>query len=307
VDVSKYFDTIHHEKLLRLVSPLCDQATKELIGKLLSVGYVDISNLSNSVLRNDLGTPQGSLISPMLANLYLHELDRFVDTNLIPKWNRGDERRFVEGYQTRKVLTSGQKQLLDQLGIEGIHEVVQAYKHTKWVNDGGTSRDPKDPNFNRLHYVRYADDFLFGFTGTRDDAKSIMNEVTEFLDRELKLKVNENKSGIHHSSDKNIKFLGFFIKYLPPKRTLDKIKLEAGIKQTKMVAINQAQLRIPVEQIFNRLVDKGYATRRKDGTIRATSFRKISDLEDKLIVNRFSSVIRGYLNYYQPANQYSDM
>jgi RNA-directed DNA polymerase len=209
VDVSKYFDTIHHEKLLRLVSPLCDQATKELIGKLLSVGYVDISNLSNSVLRNDLGTPQGSLISPMLANLYLHELDRFVDTNLIPKWNRGDERRFVEGYQTRKVLTSGQKQLLDQLGIEGIHEVVQAYKHTKWVNDGGTSRDPKDPNFNRLHYVRYADDFLFGFTGTRDDAKSIMNEVTEFLDRELKLKVNENKSGIHHSSDKNIKFLGF--------------------------------------------------------------------------------------------------
>lgn len=197
--------------------------------------------------------------------------------------------------------------MLDQVGIEGLQEVVQAYKHNKWVDDGGTSRDPKDPNFNRLHYVRYADDFLLGFTGTREDALSIKKEITEFLDRELKLKVNETKSGIYHSSDKNIKFLGFFIKYLPPKRTLDKTKAEAGIKQTKMIAINQAQLRIPVEQILKRLADKGMATRRKNGTIRATSFRKISSLEDKLIVNRFSSVIRGYLNYYQPANQYSDM
>jgi hypothetical protein len=74
-----------------------------------------------------------------------------------------------------------------------------------------------------------------------------------------------------------------------------------------MVAINQAQLRIPVQRLMQRLVDKGYATKRKNGTFRATSNRKFASFEDKLIVNRFSSVIRGLVNYYKPANQYSDL
>jgi retron-type reverse transcriptase len=63
----------------------CDQATIELIRKLLKVGYVDISNLSNMVERNANGTPQGSLISPILANFYLNELDEYIHDHLIPK------------------------------------------------------------------------------------------------------------------------------------------------------------------------------------------------------------------------------
>lgn len=307
MDISKYFDTIHHETLLNLTKPYCDQATNELIRKLLNAGYVDISNLSNAIERNELGTPQGSLISPMLANIYLHELDKFVETQLLDKWNTGDERKFVTGYQTRKRLSSEQRELLDQLNIPGVHEAVEAYKHNQWVNDGLGARDQADPSFRRLHYIRYADDFLLGFTGTREEAVEIQNEIVEFLGDNLKLKVNMDKSKIHHSSDKDIKYLGYYIRYLPPKRTLDKTKAEAGIKQTKMVAINQAQLRIPVELILKRLMDKGYATRRKNCTYRATSNRKFASFEDNLIVNRFSSVIRGLLNYYQPANQYSDM
>jgi RNA-directed DNA polymerase len=85
IDISKYFDTIHHGILIELLTPYCDQATKELIGKLLKANYVDISNLADSVERRSAGTPQGSLISPILANLYLHELDVYVAEKLIPK------------------------------------------------------------------------------------------------------------------------------------------------------------------------------------------------------------------------------
>lgn len=290
-----------------MVSPYCDQATVELIGKLLKANYVDMSNLSDATERRTMGTPQGSLISPLMANIYLHELDKFVEYELIPKWNAGNERKYVQGYQSRKSLTTEQKNLLDQVGIEGLEKVVAAHKHNLWVSAEKGARDQSDPNFKRLNYVRYADDFLLGYTGPKDEAMEIKTAITEFVSEKLKLSVNETKSGVFHSNDKGILFLGFYIRYLPPKRTLDESKLAECVKQVKMVAINQAQLRVPVERILQRLTDKGYAVKRKNGTFRATSVRKLSSFEDKLIVIRFSSVIRGLLNYYKPANQYSDM
>ena len=175
------------------------------------------------------------------------------------------------------------------------------------MNDGFGARDQEDPNFRRLRYIRYADDFILGFTGTREEAEKINSKVKEFLESKLKLKINSEKSKIYHSSDRYIKFLGFFLRYLPPKRTLDAKKAVENIKQAKMVAINQAQLRIPVELLLERMTDKGYAKCRKNGTYRATSNRKLASLEDYQLVNRYSSVIRGIMHYYQPANQYSDL
>jgi retron-type reverse transcriptase len=58
---------------------------------------VDISNLADVVQRTALGISQGSLISPLLANIYLNELDQFVESELLPLWNKGDERKYVAG------------------------------------------------------------------------------------------------------------------------------------------------------------------------------------------------------------------
>ena len=84
MDITKYFDTIHHDTLIGLLQPHCDQATIELLRKLLNAGYVDMANIANIVERSSLGTPQGSLISPLLANLYLNELDQHVERELLP-------------------------------------------------------------------------------------------------------------------------------------------------------------------------------------------------------------------------------
>lgn len=307
MDITKYFDTIHHDTLIDLVRPHCDQATVELIRKLLRAGYMDMSNLADVVQRSSLGTPQGSLISPLLANIYLNELDQFIESELLPRWNTGDARKFVAGYTNRKALSAKQRNLLAQTEIKGAQEAIQALLHNQWVNDGLGSKDQYDPNFSRLHYIRYADDFILGYTGPRENAELIFNNIKIFLETKLKLEVNKEKSKIHHSSDRGIKFLGYFLRFLPPKQTLDKAKAEVGIKQTKMVAINGAQLRIPVENILKRLKDKGYAAIRKNGTYRATSNRKLASFEDTTIVNRYSSVIRGLHNYYKPANQLSDL
>ena len=313
IDIQDYFDTVNHDLLLNMMEEYVDQATIELLRKFLKCGYIDIYKHPNQLETTEVGTPQGSLISPILSNIYLHHLDCFIQNSLLPEWNRGNERKFVSGYQNRKNLTAEELKVIENLQLDGIKEAIERLKHNLWVKQGLPSRDPKDENFRRMKYIRYVDDFMIGFTGTKAEAESIRDRILTFLSDHLKLKSNSAKSYISHSSDKGIMYLGYFIRYLPLNKIV--IDTKVGYKdgsglghQLKAVAFNQAQLRIPVELILRRAVTRGYARIRKDGkSIRATSCRKLSSLDDKLIVQRFSSIIRGLINYYSPANQRSDL
>lgn len=313
IDIQKYFDTINHDHLLTILRDYIDQSTMELIRKFLKCGYIDLYNHPNTLETIDLGTPQGSLISPILSNLYLHSLDCFVRDSLLKKWNRGNERKFLSDYTKRKNLSSEELKAIESLNLEGAKEAIERLKHNQWVKQGLPSRDPKDIAFRRMGYVRYIDDFMIGFTGTKAEAESIRDQIKVFLQDILYLKTNEAKSNISHSSDRNIKFLGFYVRYF----SLNKIVVDPRVPfkdnsglghQLKSIAINQAQLRIPVELILQRAVERGYAKTRKDGkSIRASSCRKLCSFEDKLIVRRFSSIIRGLMEYYSPANRRSDL
>jgi len=313
IDLQKYFDTINHDILLNMLEDYCDQATIELIRKFLKCGYIDFYNHPDTLEKSEIGTPQGSLISPILSNLFLHPFDCFVRDSLLPEWNRGNERKFISGYQTRKRFSADEARAVESLNIKGAKEAIERLKHNEWVKLGLPSRDPKDDNFRRMGYARYVDDFLIGFTGTRAEAEEIKNRIEIFLMDELKLKTNNDKSYVCHSSEKNIKYLGFYVRYLP----LNKVIKDGNVPskdgsglgyQLKATAINQVQLRIPVELLLRRAADRGYTKVRKDGkSIRATSCRKLSSLEDTLIVQRFSSIIRGLMEYYSPANRRSDL
>lgn len=313
IDIQKYFDTVNHDLLLEMLEDYIDQATHELIRKFLKCGYIDLYNHPDTLEKSDVGTPQDSLISPILSNLYLHRLDCFVRDSLLTEWNRGNERKFVSGYQTRKRLSAKELEVVESLGIKGAKEAIERLKHNEWINQGLPSRDPKDINFRRMGYVRYVDDFMIGFTGTKDEAESIKNSIVIFLKEKLLLNINDTKSYICHSSDRNIKYLGYYIRFLPLNKIVKDPKVNyqdgSGLgHQLKATAINKAQLRIPVELILQRAVDRGYAKVRKDGkSIRASSCRKLSSLEDKQIVQRFSSIIRGLMEYYSPANRRSDL
>jgi group II intron reverse transcriptase/maturase len=312
IDVQKYFDTINHEILLEMLKIYVDQATLELIRKFLKCGYIDLYNHPNRLEKSEKGTPQGSLISPILSNLYLHLLDRFIVDDLLPKWNRGNERKFISGYQTRKLLTAAEQVVVDQLNLKGLTEAIARIKHNEWVKQGLPSRDPKDDSFRRMYYTRYVDDFIIGFTGSKAEAEEIKCTIEAFLLDELQLKSNKTKSYISHSSERGIKYLGFYIRYIHNNKIVKDPRIsesdgEGLGYQLKSTSINSAQLRIPTDLLLRRAVDSGYGKIRKGGTIRPTSCRKLCSLEDKQIVNRFSSIIRGLMAYYSPANRLSDL
>lgn len=311
IDIEKCFDKINHDILLTKLKTYCDQPTLELIRKLLKVGYVDIHNLTDRQKYNFEGVPQGSLISPIFCNIFLHEFDEYVISELLPAYNKGKGRRKDPIYSKRYTLTDKDKNMLKD--YPQLKKSLLRLKHNEFVTGKKfLASDSSDPNFRRLHYVRYADDFLLGFTGPRKEAleiqKAIINKLSTF-----ELKINQEKSQIYHSNDRGIKYLGVYLRYF--KHNIVKRRKEGSntdsitsqVPHLQAQAVNTVHFRAPIDKMLQRLVERGLAKIRKDGSVRGTAYIKYSMFEDQMIVSRFSAIIRGLLNYYSCINKRSDL
>lgn len=171
-------------------------------------------------------------------------------------------------------------------------------KHNRMINEGLRHRDMKDPNFGRLYYVRYADDFMLGFVGSKADASVIYGKIVEFLDKKLGMKCSSAKTSIVHGTNK-VKYLGTLVRWIAP---VTVVTSEPGeeVKGKHKVAHNKPELTAPIVDMCNAMVRKGFAVVRKSDKrlVRATSNRGLTLLEVHEIVRRYNSIISGILNYY---------
>src|SRR5437016_4968207 len=151
-DISDCFGTLSHELLISTLSEkIHDGRFIHLVKKLLDAGYLEDWRFNQTLN----GVPQGSIVSPILSNILLDKLDTFVETVLIPQYTRGAKRKLNQEYvklhrQMHKLLRNGQKEAALKL-----RKQLQRLP----------SIDPHDPDYRRLKYVRYADDFGLAFTG----------------------------------------------------------------------------------------------------------------------------------------------
>ena len=174
---------------------LHDNRFLRLLRYLLKAGYVEDWTYGRTLS----GTPQGGVVSPILANIYLDRLDKFVENVLIPAHTRGSDRRDNREY-TR---------LLNQAARQrkrGNHaEALQLRKQMQQL----PSRDPYDPGYRRLRYVRYADDFVLGFIGPKAEAQQVKESLETFLQDSLKLELSREKTLITHATSQAARFLGY--------------------------------------------------------------------------------------------------
>jgi len=195
-DISGCFDNIDHSVLMSILGErVQDNRFLRLMRNLLAAGYLEEWKLNATYS----GVPQGGVISPILSNLVLDRLDQFVERELIPRHTRGDRRKSYPPYVLHTVKASRARR-------EGKHEL--AWEHAKAAQKL-PSRDPSDPDFRRLWYVRYADDFLLGYAGPKADAENIKRKIAAFLRDELKLTLSDEKTLITHARGKKARFLGY--------------------------------------------------------------------------------------------------
>ena len=195
-DISKCFDKLDHELLLETLSEkIHDGRFINLIRKLFDAGYMEDWTFNETLS----GVPQGGIVSPLLANILLDKLDTFVETVLFPKYTKGVKRKKNREYD--RLMTNSLR--LRERGR--VQEAEEMRKQAQKL----PSQDMKDPDYRRLRYVRYADDFLLGFIGPKSEAEEIKQQLKEFLQETLKLELSETKTLITHARTEAARFLGY--------------------------------------------------------------------------------------------------
>jgi len=206
VDIKGFFDNIDHETMMALLSrKIDDKRFLRLIKSFLTAGYLEDWKFHDTFS----GTPQGGVVSPILANIYLHELDKFME-----KWmkehDKGTKRAVNPEYH--RIALALDRCRRGSLRTEAVTEeklaTLQARIASLKAEQLATpSTDHMDPEYRRYRYVRYADDFLVGVIGPKRDAEGMMSAIRDFV-RSLKLEVSEEKSGVRHAND-GTRFLGY--------------------------------------------------------------------------------------------------
>lgn len=300
-DIQACFDSFDHQVLINILRRrIDDEAFISLMWKFFKAGYMEQWRYH----RTYCGTPQGSGISPILANIYLHELDMhmeeyktaFVKGNRLsrkvkPEYARRN--REVQAYKRRNAkiwntLTEAEKK-------ERAGELRRLRERQREI----PSKQFRDETYKNLQYVRYADDFIVGVVGSKADAEALKADLAVFLKETLNLTLSEKKTKITHATDR-ARFLGYDISISKSreitKRQGKKVKGYSGA----------VKLYMPHEKWESKLMEYGAIRIKKDKITQIEHWKaihrpKLINRRDIEILSKYNSEIRGLYNYYSLA------
>ena len=292
-DIKGCFDNINHAVLVGLLSnKIKDARITKLIYKFLKAGYLENWQYHKTYS----GTPQGGIISPLLANIYLHELDKFV-MKLKSEFDTPGVGQITPEYRELHNEIKRLSHRLTKVTGEEREMVLAEYKpkRQKLMTIPCTAQTDK-----KLKYVRYADDFLIAVKGNREDCQWIKSKLAEFIGDILKMELSEDKTLITHSS-KCARFLGYDVRV----RRSGKIK-RGGPGHVKMRTLNGGvELLVPLNDKIRQFVfTKGVAIQKKDGSMFPVHRKYLVGLTDLEIVSVYNAELRGICNYYGMASNF---
>ncbi len=278
-DIKGCFDNIDHEVLLSVLAErLHDNRFLRLLRHLLGAGYLEEWRYGRTLS----GTPQGGVVSPILSNIYLDRLDQFVETMLIPANTRGTARKVNRAWKALKKRAARQREL------GNFKMAAQLQQQLRQLPSG----DPHDPEFRRLRYVRYADDFVLGFIGPKAEAEQIKGALNTFLRDTLKLELSREKTLITHATSQAARFLGY---ELVTQQSNDKLDRNGRRAVNGIIG-----LRVPanvIEQHCRAYMRNGKPAHRPE----------LLNDDDYTIVSRYQAEFRGVVQYYLLAQNVSHL
>lgn len=306
-DISKYFDTINHQRLAEILKEnIEDRQFIDFYWKAVKVSYVNV--LTKEVQHSEVGTLQGGTLSPILANIYLHKLDKFMDAKI--KTSRNSGKTYIENPKYKKIHTqiSNLRQPLSKNYRYNRKDNFNERKRLEQIllleKERSKLNSTKQGPGSRIYYVRYANDFLVGVNGTYKNACELKKNIEDFLHTELKLQLNNEKTKITSSTKDRALFLGANIRISScrihdQKRRKDSFT-SIGRKIRARQPLGKILLLAPIERIVRRLESQGICKVRNFRKRDVIPTRKTAwvNLDLEQIINKYNDLWRGILQYY---------
>ena len=298
-DIESCFPSIDHNILISILRKrISDERFLNLIRKFLVAGYlVNTPGKKSFISFPDLGTPQGSIISPILCNIYMNEFDIYMDS-IISKYSieRSEQKKHPASSKLRykkKKITQKLKEEEETTSKEEKKKLLKELTHTSLE----LIKRPYYLNSHiNIYYVRYADDWIIGINGPKNLATKIKDEIEIFLFTNLKLKLSKSKTKITDITDGRnyVLFLGYNITLQKQGKITKMIHHTSKKPYYKGTTGHKIKLLVPKDRLLNSLKNKGFC----DHKFFPIALKKFANFDDKLIVQRFNSVRIGLMNFY---------
>jgi group II intron reverse transcriptase/maturase len=289
-DIADCFGSVNHHRLLDILRErIQDDRFINLIRKFLRAGYLE----NWEYQRTYSGTPQGSVLSPILMNVYLDKLDQKLDA-LCRRETQGETRKKTTAYaalfkQRKHLLEQGETDPTLRESFRGqLRELNRRILQTPVC-------DYHDPAYRRVKFLRYADDVVIGVIGPKALAEQIKAEVAEFLADELDLELSRKKTLITHLATEQAHFLGYAFKTAQPRlrrRNLQQRGSPHNVTQTAKVASGNIKLLVPLRDLSPKLTK--YMADGQPACVAAFTNQPVEH-----IIEHYNAVISGWYNYYQ--------
>lgn len=298
-DIKSFFDNINHDVMIRILRErITDERFLRLIRKFLNAGYVE----DWKFYKTYSGTPQGGIISPILANIYLDKFDKYM-TDYVKNFCQGKYRKRTPEYRQNEIALGKARRALEYVSTENQRqEVIQCIRQLEKERVLIPHSDPMDSSFKRLTYTRYADDFICGVIGSKEDALRIKADIKDYLEAVLKLELSVEKTLITNARDK-ARFLGYHL-YI---RKSNLAKRDSAGRLVRNYT-GRLVLEVSIETIRDRLLSYGAMKMtyyRGYEVWKPTARYFMKDCDDLEILERYNAEIRGFYNYYCIANNSS--
>ena len=303
-DIKACFDSFDHHVLIDILRKrIDDEAFISLMWKFLKAGYMEQWQYHMTYS----GTPQGSGMSPILANIYLNELDRYMGEYKARFYKPTRTANPAHRNMASKIFYYKAKndKGWDDLSVEEKKECARTLRQMRSEQRKLPTHPVQETSYKAIQYVRYADDFIVGVIGSHEDAKKLKQDLTAFLKEKLGLTLSAEKTKITNTAE-SARFLGYDISV---SRSQDIKRLKNGKRQRVYSGV--VQLRMPLEKWTAKLLEYGAIRIKKDesGKERWKTMPrgKLINRTDIEILSRYNSEIRGLYNYYAIAGNVSTL